>query len=381
MRIMSKSSLDAPSIPWAKPKFFGQEEAFVVDALRSSWISGGKYVERLEKEIAEHLGVRHSVAVSNGTTALELAFRAIGVGPGSEVIVPAFTFVAPVNMVISLGAKPVYADIDSDTWLIDEAQIESLITERTKAIVPVHLYGNVARMDAILDIAQRRGLIVVEDAAEAAFSRHKNKCAGAFGTVGTLSFHATKTVTTGEGGMVVTDDEAVAVKMRLLRDHGMNVGQRYWHDIVGYNFRLTNLQAALGCAQLLHLDRIIEARRRIHSAYQRTLQVLSGITLQRFDDAVDPVLWAMAIRINSDSDVDTARGQRDELMGRMALDGIETRPGFYSLNLLKPYGCPDLPIATRVSASVISLPTYIGLSDQDILRICSSLEKALRGTK
>jgi perosamine synthetase len=369
------------AIPWAKPKLFGDEEGLVVDALRSTWISGGEYVTRLEREISEHTGARHAIAVSNGTTALELAFRGLRLGIGDEVIVPAFTFVAPVNIALTVGAKPVFADIDPDTWLMNPVTIENLITERTKAIVPVHLYGNVADMEQIVSLARRHGIRVIEDCAESAFSRYNNKYAGTFGDIGTFSFQATKTITTGEGGIVLTNDDEVAGHMRLLRDHGMKPGHRYWHDVVGYNFRLTNLQAAIGCAQLLHLQEIIARRKRIHVLYCNVIASISEISPQFYRHEVDPVLWAMAVRLKGAGLVDASRARRDAIMKRMSADGIETRPGFYSLDLLVPYGCPALPVARETSANVISLPTFFDLDESDITRICSSLKEAIRETE
>jgi perosamine synthetase len=366
-------------IPWARPMMFGEEEAFVLDALRSTWISGGPYVDRLEREFAQRVGARNALAVSNGTTAIELALRGLGIGPGDEVIVPGFTFVAAANVVLSLGATALYADVDRDSWLLDPGDIERLATPRTKVVMPVHLYGNVARMDAITAAADAFGITVVEDAAEAAFSCYGGRCAGTMGRVGTFSFHATKTITTGEGGMVVTDDDALAERMRILRSHGM-AARRYWHDVVGYNFRLTNLQAALGCAQFLHLDEIIADRRRIHAAYQALLSDLPGAVEQRFEPAVDPVLWAMAVRLDADTELDRLRARRDAVMERMAADGIETRPGFYALNLLAPYHSPELPEASRISAGVIVLPTFVGLSHAELERICDSLRTHLRET-
>jgi perosamine synthetase len=379
---MSKdNTAEGDGIPWAKPKLFGDEEDFVVDALRSTWISGGGYVTRLEQEISERIGVRHAIAVSNGTTALELAFRGLRLGAGDEVIVPAFTFVAPVNVALAVGAKPIFADIDPNTWLMDVASVKDLITERTKAIVPVHLYGNVADMAAIVSLARRYGIRIIEDCAESAFSRYNDKYAGTFGDVGTFSFQATKTITTGEGGIVLTNDDEVAGHMRLLRDHGMKPSQRYWHDVVGYNFRLTNLQAAVGCAQLLHLQKIVARRKRIHMLYSDAIASMSEISPQFFRQEVDSVLWAMAFRLKSTGSVDASRARRDAIMKRMAADGIETRPGFYSLDLLPPYGCPTLPVAHETSANVISLPTFFDLSERDITRICSSLKVAIRETE
>jgi perosamine synthetase len=200
----AEQALNNRPIPWGRPTLFGAEESLVLDALRSTWIAAGPYIERLEREIAERLRARHAVAVSSGTTAVELALRVLDLEPGAEVIVPSFTFVAPVNMVLAVGVTPVYADITPDTWLLDPAEIHRLRTPRTKVVIPVHLYGNVADMDSIVAAASESGLEVLEDAAEAAFSCHRGRAAGTIGRVGTLSFHAAKTITTGEGGMVIT---------------------------------------------------------------------------------------------------------------------------------------------------------------------------------
>ena len=369
--------MQRPAIPWARPKLSGSEEPLVLDALRSSWISGGPYVERLEKEVADRMGIAHAVAVSNGTTALELALRALNLESGAEVIVPGFTFVAAANMVLSLGLTPLYADVEPDTWLLDPAEILRLSTARTKAVIPVHLYGNVADMDAIVAAASERGLEVVEDAAEAALSRHRGRCAGTIGRVGTFSFQATKTITTGEGGMVATADDALAVRCRTLRDHGMRKDKRYWHDVVGYNFRLTNLQAAIGCGQLQSLDRIMAERRAIHDGYKARLSGVTGIKLQHFDERVEPVVWVTVVQLDDPDDLDAVRARRDRIMAGMAGDGIETRPGFYDLSLLPPYDCPPLPVARRVSASTIALPTFVGLGSDDLDRICDSFRTHL----
>ncbi len=373
-------------IPWAQPKLFGNEEALVLDALRSAWISGGPYVERLEYEAAERMGVAEALAVSNGTTALELALRGLDIGPGCEVIVPGFTFVAAANMVMAVGATPVYADVDPDTWLVDAAEIDRLAGPRTKAVLPVHLYGNIADMDAIMAVAEAHGLLVVEDAAEAAFSRHRGRCAGTIGTVGTFSLHATKTITSGEGGLVVTNDAELARRMRVLRDHGMRKDRRYWHDVVGFNFRLTNMQAALGCAQMEKLDEIIAERARIHARYRAALAGIGGVRLQHFAEATDPVLWAMTVQLVADDgtpysgDVEPVRARRDAIMAGLLDDGIETRPGFYALSLMPPYDCPTLPNSLYASASILSPPTFPGLEDDAIDRICARLAHHLQKT-
>jgi perosamine synthetase len=371
--------LDMTNIPWARPTLYGNEDGMVLDALHSTWISGGPYVDQLERTLADRMGVRHAVAVSNGTTALELALRSLELRPGDEIIVPAFTFVAAANMVLVLGLTPLYADINPQTWLLEATEIDRLATPKTKAVIPVHLYGNVADMDAIVSAAAGAGLDVVEDSAEATFSRHRGRYAGTIGRLGTFSFHATKTITTGEGGMVATNDDRLGEYCRLLRDHGMRKDRRYWHDVVGHNFRLTNVQAAIGCAQLEKLDFVFAERRKIHDAYRERLGAIGGIRLQHFDKAVDPVVWTTVVFIDGEHDCDLLRARRDRIMVAMAAEGIETRPGFYDLSLLPPYNCPPLPVAQRISAGTISLPTYVGLGAADIDRICDSFRKQLYG--
>jgi len=372
---------DELHIPWARPKLFGNEEKLVLDALRSQWISGGPYVERLEQLVAEKMGVAEAVAVSNGTAALELALRGLEIGRGDEVIVPGFTFVAAANMVLSVGATPVYAEVDRATWLLEATEIDRLATPRTRAVLPVHLYGNVASMDAIVCRARKHGMLVLEDAAEAAFSRFGGRCAGTIGDVGSFSFHATKTITTGEGGVVVTNQPKLAQRMRVIRDHGMKKGERYWHDIVGYNYRLTNLQAAIGCAQLEHLDEIIADRRRVLSLYQEQLQSVSGVHLQHFEKDADPVLWAMTARLDTPEDLIARRARRDQIMSWMSQDGIETRPGFFALSLMPPYAAPSFPNCLEASAGIISFPTFVGISAGQIDRICRSFLRHYQATR
>lgn len=361
------------TIPWAKPTLFGNEKKYALDALKSTWISGGPYVEKFEKEFTRYNGAKYGTTTSNGTAALQLALLALGIGPGDEVIVPGFTFVAPVNMVIAVGAKPVYADIDPRTWCIDVKSIKSCISSKTKAIIPVHLYGNVCRMEEIIGLARSKNLFVIEDTAEAAFSKYKGKYAGTFADVGCYSFHATKNITTGEGGMVLTDDKKLYEKMQIIRDHGMRKDKRYWHDIIGFNFRLTNFQAALGCAQLEKVNIILKERRRVYKTYSRELNSIPGVEMQHFPYEVQPVVWTVAIRI----DPPHFKGNRDWIIRKLLEAKIETRPGFYALSLMPPYNSPPLPVSIKVSKTIITLPTYPSLTEEEIIYICGQLKKLL----
>lgn len=360
-------------IPWAKPCLFGNEKDYVMDALQSTWISGGKYVDRFETEIARILGINHAATTSNGTTALHLALLSLGIGKGDEVIVPDFTFVATANTVIHTGAKPVYVDIDPGTWCIDPEQVERNITDRTKAIIPVHVYGNMCDMDALKEIADKNDLYIIEDTAEAIFSKYRGKYAGSFGELGCFSFHAAKTITMGEGGAVLTNDNELFERMKILRSQGMRKGKRYWHDVIGYNYRLTNMQAAVGCAQLENREQIINEKKRIYKRYLENLSGIEGIEFQFIPEEIEPVMWAVALKIEHEY----FRGDRDFLIEQMHKKGIETRPGFYPFSVMPIYDAPSLPVAEYVGRSVISVPSYSFISDDDIDYICEQL-KSLR---
>jgi len=361
-------------IPWAKPDLWGNEQAYVSAALASTWISGGEYVDRLEREFAVFSGATHALAVCNGTAALHLAYLGVELRPGDEVVVPGFAFLGPANVALHMGARPVFAEVDPETWCVTAAAIERCLTPKTKLIVPVHTYGNVCAMDDILALARERGLAVVEDAAEAFPSRYRGRMAGTLGDIGCYSFQATKTITTGEGGMVATEDAAARDRMALYRSHGMLRRRYYWHDLPGHNFRLTNLQAALGCAQLEKLDLIVRERGRVWSRYQQGLSGLAGVTLQRFLPEVDAVVWAVAMRLDDDA---FPQG-RDAVMRQLGDAGIETRNGFVAPSAMDFYHCPALPACELLSREVISLPTFPSLTDAQIDYICGELARLRR---
>nr|MDO8134547.1 DegT/DnrJ/EryC1/StrS family aminotransferase [Candidatus Njordarchaeum guaymaensis] len=256
-------------IPVADPYITREDVRAVAQAIKNKRLSQGQYVDRFEREFASYLGRKHALAAMNGTAALHLAIMSVGVKPGDEVIVPSFTFIATSNCVLYAGAKPVFVDIDPNTYNIDPEKIERLISPRTKAIIPVHYAGQPADMDPILEIAERRGLCVIEDAAEAHGATYKNRKAGAIGELGCFSFYPNKNMTTGEGGMLATDDDEIAEKVRLLRSHGQD--SRYHHVTIGYNYRMTDMQAALGMVQLRRLDRILRKKREAAEYYGKLL--------------------------------------------------------------------------------------------------------------
>lgn len=267
-------------IPVAEPLVGEKELEYVTDCIKTNWISSaGKYVVKFEEMFSEFCGTRYGVATSNGTTALHLALTVLGIGKGDEVIVPTLTFVATANAARYCNADAVFVDSEPRTWNMDPEKIEEKITSRTKAIIPVHLYGHPADMDPILDIAEDHDLYVIEDAAEAHGAEYKGKKVGSLGDIGTFSFYGNKLITTGEGGMLVSDNEELIEKARIYRDHGMSPERRYWHPVIGYNYRLTNIQAAIGVAQVEKVDRIIEAKRRNAALYTSLLSDIEGITL------------------------------------------------------------------------------------------------------
>lgn len=359
-------------IPWAQPDFWGLEEQYLVEALHSTWISGGSFAERLEYELATFSGSPFTLAVSNGTTAIHLVYLAMGLQPGDEVIIPGFCYLAAANIALQMGIKPIFAEVDPETYCVTAAAIEAVLTEHTKLIVVVHTYGNVCDMDDILFLANSRGVLVLEDAAESFASKYKGRQSGAIAPIGTYSFHATKTITTGEGGMVMTSDEELAQKMALYRSHGVRK-RRYWHELPGHNFRLTNLQAALGCAQLERVDLIIQQRKRIHKSYLTKLLDVQGLRLQLFRPEVDPVLWAFAVEL----DPAAFPQGRDRVIDQLAAERIETRNGFYAASQLSIYpDCRALPVCERLANNVISLPTFTSLTDDQIDFICNQLIKA-----
>ncbi len=364
-------------IPVAAPVLAGNERQYVMDCLQSTWISSsGKYLERFETAFGEFCGVRHALACSNGTVALHLALLALGVGPGDEVLVPTLTFVATANAVMYCGARPVFVDAEPETWNMDPGLLERHITPRTKGIVVVHLYGHPVDMEPVLSIATRRKLFVVEDAAEAHGAQYRGRTVGSLGDVGTFSFYGNKIITTGEGGMVVTNDDALAASIFQLRGQGLEPGRRYWFPIIGYNYRLTNLAAAIGLAQLERAGWHIERRREVASWYLEDLRGVEGISWQIEKPWARHAYWMFTIQ------VDERRAARDDVMARLQERGIETRPVFYPIHTLPPYreGAADgvYPIAERIARRGINLPTWAGLTRDDVRYVCDELRDALR---
>jgi perosamine synthetase len=370
-----------PFIPVAAPVFAGREKEYVADCMESGWISSsGKYVELFEAGFAEFCGVRHAIACCNGTVALHLALLALGVEEGDEVIVPTLTFVATANAVTYCGARPVFVDCEPKTWNLDPSLVEEKITPRTKGIMAVHLYGHPAEMDALRDIARRRGLFVLEDAAEAHGALYKGRRAGSLGDIAAFSFYGNKILTAGEGGMVVTDDDALAARARLLRGQGMDPERRYWFPVVGYNYRMTNLTAAIGLAQLEQSEWHLRRRQEVAVTYQRLLRGVAHVRWQAKCEWATNVFWMFTVILG-----DEARISRDELMARLEGYGVETRPVFYPVHSLPPYRDAsrgeEFPVAERLAARGLSLPTWAGLSPEDMEYVCEVLRECLSGAE
>jgi perosamine synthetase len=362
-------------IPWARPILFGDEKVLAAEAIDSTYLSAGVFVERLEREFGLRHGAPDAVlAVSNGTTAIELAYLGLGIGPGDEVVQPGWCFAAVANMTRAVGAQPVFAEILPDTWLIDPADIEHRITPKTRALVAVHTYGNICDMPALIEIGRRHGIPVIEDCAEAMFSHLDGRPCGTFGDVATWSLQSTKTITSGEGGLVLVRDPALRRRMKLLRSHGMVGPRKYWHEEFGRNYRLTNVQAAIAVAQLGHLDELLALRHRVDQGYQRRLGNLPGIRLQHYPAAVDPVVWAFAVLI----DPAVHQVPRDRVMAHMTKRGVETRPGFYSFGQQPLYGAPPLANADLIAAQTIALPFPPDLSDGEQDRVVAALQEGLK---
>jgi perosamine synthetase len=310
-----------------EPTLMGNELNYVTDCIREGMISSvGDYVKRFEQAFANYCQVNYGVACSNGTTAIHLALEALGIGRGDEVIVPTFTMIATGNAVLYTGATPVFVDAELNTWNIDPAKIEEKITKKTKAIIVVHTYGHPVDMDAITMIARKHNLFVIEDAAEAHGAEYKGKKVGSLGDVACFSFYANKIITTGEGGMVVTNNETIAKKCRLLRNHAFTT-PRFIHHHVGFNYRMTNMQAAIGLAQLEHIETFVENRIRNAHTYTKLLRDVPGIEPPPAKEWAKNVYWMYGILLNQSFPL-----SKDELMGRLHEWGVETRSFFYPLH-------------------------------------------------
>jgi perosamine synthetase len=359
-------------LPVAGPSFSEKELLYVSECVLTGWVSSaGKFVSRFEEMFAQFCGTKYAISTCNGTAALHLALLALGVVPGDEVIVPTLTFIATANAVRYAGAVPVFVDSEKDTWNIDPECIKSAITRRTKAIIPVHLYGHPANMESIREIAEEHGLVVIEDAAEAHGARYMGMPVGGIGDIGAFSFYGNKIITTGEGGMITTNRSDLNDKIRCLRDHGMSCDQRYWHPILGYNYRLTNLQAALGVGQMERADALLASKRRIAKTYSDGLKAVPGLTLPSEAPWAKNVYWLYSVLV----DDEVFGCSRDDLVSSLKEQHIETRPVFRCLHTQPIYATGQVfPVAERISATGLSLPSAVGMSLQDVSRVIKAID-------
>lgn len=357
-------------IPVYQPELSGNEKKYVNECLDTNWISAkGRFVKEFEDGIAKYLGVNHAVSVSNGTVALHLALMALGIGEGDEVILPSLTYVASANAVTYTGATPVFADSLHESWQIDPEDVERKITEKTRAIMVVHLYGQPCDMDAIMKIAKKHDLFVVEDCAEAFGSKYKGKYVGGFGDISAFSFYGNKTITTGEGGMVVTNDRVLYERASHMKDQGLAFDREYWHDIVGYNYRMTNICAAIGLAQLEQADNFIARKVQVAKWYMEYLKDTPVEVPPAVKDT-ENTFWMFSILLPS-------ADQRDDLRAKLKEAGIETRPLFYPIHLMPMYSqkYKKLKVSEDLGLRGINLPSWPGLTEEQVKYICGIIKE------
>jgi perosamine synthetase len=360
--------------PVSQPSIGTKEIAYVTEAVSSGWVSSiGKYIEQFETSFAAFCGTQYGLATSNGTTGLHLALAAFGVKAGDEVIVPDLTFVATANVVRHANATPVMVDVDERTLCIDPSAIRRAITPRTRAIIPVHLYGHPAQMDAIVAIGREHDLIVIEDAAEAHGAEYHGRRVGSIGDTGVFSFYGNKVITSGEGGMLTTNNREFYLKAKSLRDHAMSSEKRYWHTEVGYNYRMTNLQAALAVAQMERIEEFLEKRRKIMGWYRAGLETGGRLHLNYDEPGCKNAYWMVCLEIDG-----ITEEQRTQLMSKLRERGVDSRPYFYPISDMPMYQRSVTPVAHKVSGRGINLPSYVDLSEQDVADI-SAITRAVLG--
>lgn len=354
-------------IPVCEPALRGNELEYVGEAIRTNWISSaGRYIQEFEQRFAAACGVEHGVACTSGTTALHLAMAVLDLGPGDEVILPTFTMIATPNCVRYTGATPVLVDSEATSWNLDLDQVEDAIGPKTKAIIPVHTYGHPVDMDALNELADRHGLWVVEDAAEAHGARYRGRRVGGLGAAACFSFYGNKIITTGEGGMITTDDAEIAALARNLRDHAFSTERHFWHRYVGFNYRMTNLQAAVGVAQTEKLDEYVAARRHNAALYSELLADIDGVTTPPEVGDIENVFWMYGILIDEEAFGMTRNALREALAAR----GIETRTFFIPIHYQPIYHEQfkdrSFPVSERLCAEGMYLPSASSLTESQV---------------
>jgi perosamine synthetase len=364
--------------PWITQK----EIDYVTDAVTHAWYENANvYLARFEKAFAEYLGVRYATALPSCTSAIHLSLRALGVGFGDEVIVPDVTWIATAAPIAYVGATPVFADVDPKTWCLSADGFETCVTPRTRAVIPVDLYGNMPDMDAIREVASRRGVAVVEDAAEAIGSEYKGRKAGSFGEAGVFSFHGSKTLTTGEGGMLVTNRQDIYDRALFLRDHGRKPGDKmFFNTEVAYKYRMSSLQAALGLAQLERIEELVARKRQIFAWYQKELADADGVTLNFEAPATKNTYWMVTVVLDKRFGI-----TKEHLMGRMSEQNIDCRPFFHPLSSLPAYTHSEQAraaqarnnVAYRISPYGLNLPSGLNMTEEKVRYVSNTLKEIL----
>ncbi len=355
-------------IPIYQPFLNGNEKKYVNDCLDSNWISSkGEFIPKFENNFAEYVGCKYATTVSNGTVALHLALLALGIGRDDEVIVPTLTYIASVNSIVYTGATPVFVDSLQDTWQIDPQDVLKKITNKTKAIMAVHLYGHPCDMDTIVAICKERNLFLIEDCAEALGSKYKGIHVGSFGDISTFSFFGNKTITTGEGGMVITNDETLYDRCLHFKGQGLAQHRQYWHDVIGYNYRMTNICAAIGLAQLEQLDTFIGRKREIAKLYYNSFENLD-VEFHQENTDVFHSYWMCSILVKLPED-------RDKLRNFLAAIGIETRPLFYPVHTMPMYSTNFHKhiVAENLGWRGINLPSFPAMTELQQMEIINGV--------
>lgn len=357
-------------IPIYQPNLSGNEKKYVLDCLESTWISSkGKYIAQFEEGFANYVGIKHATGVCNGTVALHLALLALGVGPGDEVIVPTLTYIASVNAISYVGAVPVFCDSIFSTWQMDPDEVKKKITTKTKAVMAVHLYGHPCDMDRLTSLCKENDIFLVEDCAEAIGSKYNGKNVGTFGDIATFSFFGNKTITTGEGGMVVTNNETLIQRVRHFKGQGLAQHREYWHDVIGYNFRMTNIEAAIGLAQLERIDEFVNQKQEIAKKYEFAFEK-GPVEFHKAQSNVFHSYWMCSILVPE-------ANQRDKLREHMRELGIETRPLFYPIHTMPMYSqkFQKHNIAEDLGWRGINLPSFPGLTNEQIESIINGINE------
>ena len=361
-------------IPISQPSITQKEIDYVTDAIKSGWVSSlGKYINKFEEKFADYCNTKYALTTSNGTTALHLTLVALGITSNDEVIIPDLTFVATGNAVKYIGANVVAVDIDEDTLCISPEAIKKAITSKTKAIIPVHLYGHPANMEKINIIAKEYNLFVVEDAAEAHGAEVNGKRVGGLSDAGIFSFYGNKIMTSGEGGMITTNDDELYNKMKYLRDHAMSNDKRYWHTEVGFNYRMTNLQAALGVAQFERIEELLAKKKEVFNWYQDGLKDIKNIRLNFQKNGYKNVYWMVCLELIGYDEI-----KRNEFIEKLKKKNIDSRPFFYPVSDMPMFDDSNTPITHKIYQRCINLPSYFDIKRKEIEYICEVLKELIK---